>query len=172
MGPRGRQGRRRIGRDRALTHTIRRRDVTTRRPAASVFFGGLFCHPGERCRTWTRRLSWSLSQGPSDVGRCVIRQSNGCALSMQRRNCRGRSGTRLPTRVRGHDWSFRHRQDSLRSGRGSDDLRRECQKICARAVLSDIDEPFAEDDGELCSGLEPFPRRTFPRLGRMIENEI
>ena len=49
---------------------------------------------------------------------------------------------------------------------------RECQKICARAVLSDIDEPFAEDDGELCFGLEPFPRRTFPRLGRMIENEI
>ena len=50
--------------------------------------------------------------------------------------------------------------------------RGECQKICARAVLSDIDEPFAEDDGELCFGLEPFPRRTFPRLGRMIENEI
>ena len=49
---------------------------------------------------------------------------------------------------------------------------RECQKICARAVLSDIDEPFAEDDGELCFGLVPFPRRTFPRLGRMIENEI
>ena len=48
----------------------------------------------------------------------------------------------------------------------------ECQKICARAVLSDIDEPFAEDDGELCFGLEPFPRRTFPCLGRMIENEI
>ena len=48
----------------------------------------------------------------------------------------------------------------------------ECQKICARAVLSDIDEPFAEDDGELCFGLVPFPRRTFPRLGRMIENEI
>ena len=48
----------------------------------------------------------------------------------------------------------------------------ECQKICARAVLSDIDEPFAEEDGELCFGLEPFPRRTFPRLGRMIENEI
>ncbi len=50
--------------------------------------------------------------------------------------------------------------------------RGECQKICARAVLPDIDEPFAEDDGELCFGLEPFPRRTFPRLGRMIENEI
>ena len=51
-------------------------------------------------------------------------------------------------------------------------MTRECQKICARAVLSDIDEPFAEDDGELCFGLEPFPRRSFPRLGRMIENEI
>ena len=51
-------------------------------------------------------------------------------------------------------------------------IARECQKICARAVLSDIDEPFAEEDGELCFGLEPFPRRTFPRLGRMIENEI
>ena len=41
---------------------------------------------------------------------------------------------------------------------------RECQKICARAVLSDIDEPFAEDDGELCFGLEPqrfkLPRST------------
>ena len=51
-------------------------------------------------------------------------------------------------------------------------MKRECQKICDRAVLSDIDEPFAEEDGELCFGLEPFPRRTFPRLGRMIENEI
>ena len=50
--------------------------------------------------------------------------------------------------------------------------RGECQKICARAVLSDIDEPFAEDDGELCFGLQPFLRRSFPRLGRMIENEI
>lgn len=50
--------------------------------------------------------------------------------------------------------------------------KRECQKICARAVLSDIDEPFAEDDGELCFGLEPFTRRSFPRLGRMTENEI
>ena len=57
-------------------------------------------------------------------------------------------------------------------GEPPDPTRRECQKICARAVLSDIDEPFAEDDGELCFGLEPFPRRTFPRLGRMIENEI
>ena len=32
----------------------------------------------------------------------------------------------------------------------------ECQKICARAVLSDIDEPFAEEDGELC--FSPIPR--------------
>ena len=32
---------------------------------------------------------------------------------------------------------------------------RECQKICARAVLSDIDEPFAEDDGEVADQLRP-----------------
>ena len=49
---------------------------------------------------------------------------------------------------------------------------RECQKICARAVLSDIDEPFPEDDGELCFCLEPFTRRSFPRLGRVTEDEI
>ena len=61
--------------------------------------------------------------------------------------------------------------DELKKGL-SERVLRECQKICARAVLSDIDEPFAEDDGELCFDLEPFPRRTFPRLGRMIENEI
>ena len=51
-------------------------------------------------------------------------------------------------------------------------LDRECQKVCVRAVLSDIDESFSEDDGELCFGLEPFPWRAFPRRCRMTENEI
>jgi hypothetical protein len=29
----------------------------------------------------------------------------------------------------------------------------DCQDICARAVISDIDEPFSEDDSELCLAL-------------------
>ena len=64
-----------------------------------------------------------LSQAPSDAGRCVIRHSNGCSLSMQWCICRNQSRTRLPSRVRGPDWACRHRQDSLRSGRGSEGFR-------------------------------------------------
>jgi hypothetical protein len=37
--------------------------------------------------------------------------------------------------------------------------------LCARPVSSLADEPFAEDDGELGLGLEPFARRSFPILG-------
>ncbi len=44
--------------------------------------------------------------------------------------------------------------------------------LCARPISSLTDEPFAEDDGELCLGLEPFARRSFPFLGRVIENQI
>ena len=34
------------------------------------------------------------------------------------------------------------------------------------------DEPFAEDDGELGFRLEPLARRSFPFLGRVVEDEI
>src|SRR3546814_7894866 len=51
--------------------------------------------------------------------------------------------------------------------------RRACQKFCARGRLSSLDdEPFAEDHGELGFCLGPFARRSFPLLGRMIENEV
>lgn len=34
------------------------------------------------------------------------------------------------------------------------------------------DEPFAEDGGELCLGLEPLARRPFPFLGSVVQNQI
>lgn len=44
--------------------------------------------------------------------------------------------------------------------------------LCARPVSSLADEPFTEDDGELCLGLEPFARRSFPFVGRVIEHQV
>ena len=44
--------------------------------------------------------------------------------------------------------------------------------LCARPVSSLADEPFAEDDGELGLGLEPLARRSFPFLGRVVEDQI
>jgi hypothetical protein len=44
--------------------------------------------------------------------------------------------------------------------------------LCLRRIPSLIDESVAEDDGELRSCLEPFPRRPFPVVGGMIEHEI
>ena len=34
------------------------------------------------------------------------------------------------------------------------------------------DEPLPEDDGELGLGLEPFARRPFPFVGRVVQNQI
>jgi len=44
--------------------------------------------------------------------------------------------------------------------------------LCLRRIPSLIDESVAEDDGELRSCVEPFPRRPFPVVGGMIEHEI
>ena len=44
--------------------------------------------------------------------------------------------------------------------------------LCARPVSSLADEPFAEDDGELGLGLEPLARRSFPFLGRVVQDQI
>jgi hypothetical protein len=44
--------------------------------------------------------------------------------------------------------------------------------LCARPVSSLADEALAEDDGELCLGLEPLARRSFPFLGRVVEHQI
>ena len=44
--------------------------------------------------------------------------------------------------------------------------------LCARPVSSLADEPFAEDDGELRLGLEPLARRSFPFLGRVVQDQI
>ncbi|ESZ18759.1 hypothetical protein X734_32860 [Mesorhizobium sp. L2C084A000] len=44
--------------------------------------------------------------------------------------------------------------------------------LCARPVSSLADEPFAEDDGELGLGLEPFARRSFPILGGVVQDQI
>lgn len=44
--------------------------------------------------------------------------------------------------------------------------------LCARPVSSPTDEPFAEDDGELDLGLEPLAGRSFPFLGRVVQDQI
>jgi len=44
--------------------------------------------------------------------------------------------------------------------------------LCVRPVSSLVDEPLAEDDGELGLGLEPFARRSFPLLGRVVQDQI
>ncbi|MER9071163.1 reverse transcriptase domain-containing protein [Mesorhizobium sp. M0902] len=44
--------------------------------------------------------------------------------------------------------------------------------LCARPVSSLADEPLAEDNGELGLGLEPFARRSFPFLSRMVQDQI
>lgn len=44
--------------------------------------------------------------------------------------------------------------------------------LCVRPVSSLADEPFAEDDGELGLGLEPFARRAFPFLGGVVQHQI
>ena len=44
-----------------------------------------------------------------------------------------------------------------------DEIVRDYQEFRARGRFSSLaDEPFAEDDGELGLGLEPFARRSFP----------
>ena len=44
--------------------------------------------------------------------------------------------------------------------------------LCARQVSSLADEPFAEDDGELHLSFEPLARRSFPFLGRVVQDQI
>jgi hypothetical protein len=44
--------------------------------------------------------------------------------------------------------------------------------LCARRVSSLADEPFAEDDGELHLSFEPLARRSFPFLGRVVQDQI
>ncbi|ASP54004.1 hypothetical protein CDO31_21090 (plasmid) [Sinorhizobium meliloti] len=44
--------------------------------------------------------------------------------------------------------------------------------ILCGGPVSSVEEPLAKDDGELCLCLDPFPRRPFPLLGRVVKNEI
>jgi len=44
--------------------------------------------------------------------------------------------------------------------------------LCLRRYPSLIDEPFAEDEGELGFRLEPFAWRSFPLLGRVVQDEM
>ena len=47
------------------------------------------------------------------------------------------------------------------------------QEFRARGRFSSLaDEPFAEDDGELGLGLEPFARRPFPFVSRVVQNQV
>ena len=49
----------------------------------------------------------------------------------------------------------------------------EYQEFRARGRFSSLaDEPFAEHDGELGLGLEPFARRPFPFVSRVVQNQI
>ena len=50
---------------------------------------------------------------------------------------------------------------------------RDYQEFRARGRFSSLaDEPFAEDDGELGFGLEPFARRPFPFVSRVVQNQV
>ena len=50
---------------------------------------------------------------------------------------------------------------------------RDYQEFRARGRFSSLaDEPFAEDDGELGLGLEPFARRPFPFVSRVVQNQV
>ncbi len=44
--------------------------------------------------------------------------------------------------------------------------------ILCGGPVSSVEEPLAKDDSELCLCLDPFPRRPFPLLGRVVKNEI
>ena len=44
--------------------------------------------------------------------------------------------------------------------------------LCLRPFPSLADEPLAEDDGELGSGLEPFTRWSFPVFRSMVQHQI
>jgi hypothetical protein len=44
--------------------------------------------------------------------------------------------------------------------------------LCVRPVSSLADEALAEDDGELCLGLEPLARGSFPILSGVVEDEV
>ncbi len=46
------------------------------------------------------------------------------------------------------------------------------QIFCARGRLSLPGEPLAEDNGELGPGFEPFARRPFPFLGRVVQDQV
>jgi len=51
--------------------------------------------------------------------------------------------------------------------------RRDYQEFRARGRFSSlVDEPFAEDDGESGLGLEPFARRPFPFVSRVVQNQV
>ncbi|PLU45403.1 hypothetical protein BMJ26_00580, partial [Sinorhizobium medicae] len=41
--------------------------------------------------------------------------------------------------------------------------------ILCGGPVSSVEEPLAKDDGELCLCLDPFPRRPFPLLGRVVK---
>ena len=50
---------------------------------------------------------------------------------------------------------------------------RDYQEFRARGRFSSLaDEPFAEHDGELGLGLEPFARRPFPFVSRVVQNQV
>ena len=47
------------------------------------------------------------------------------------------------------------------------------QEFRARGRFSSLaDEPFAEDDGELGLGVEPFARWLFPFVSRVVQNQV
>jgi hypothetical protein len=50
---------------------------------------------------------------------------------------------------------------------------RDYQEVRARGRFSSLaGEPVAADDGELGLGLEPFARRPFPFVSRVVQNQV
>ena len=104
-----------------------------------------------------RRARWKQHQGQLDPTRLVFIDETWAKTNMTRRHGRCRRGERLAAKVPHGRW---------RTLTGLSGI------LCARQVSSLADEPFAEDDGELHLSFEPLARRSFPFLGRVVQDQI
>jgi hypothetical protein len=123
------------------------------------------CVLGTQCFATTRQgyrqmLAWMQSFG--DVQRIGIESTGSYGAGLLRFMQRAGIEVLEVTTPDKHDRRRRGKNDDM----GVSDI------LCLRPVSSLADEPLAEDDGELGSGLSPFSRRPFPFRCRVIKNEI
>ena len=117
-----------------------------------------------------RQIAQGLGRAPSTVSREIRRNGGSQAYRANRADRRARERALRPKPCRLALYSaLRWRVAQKLALQWS----RDCQEfLCARPVSSLADEPLAEDDGELGLGLEPFARRSFPFLGRVVQDQI